>query len=373
IDGHQLTLDWSVSDALGIKYLFAQRNLFDSTPTNLATGARTEGYRLDNDAIFGFPIAPNPGDPAICSPCIGRSVQYEAFQPDLDQEQFSHELQFSGDLFAGQLSYIAGLYYFEEEATQSPGQIGHLLSAPLGSDSRGDNTGQRVEVMTQARYEIENTASALFTQLTWRPPVLEERLSLTLGARHSEDQRKARAFRRQITFVVIPGDGDNTDRDNNDIGQQLSEAFYDAHGDKDFRDDSFSFTVQYEATDDINLYAKAAEAYKSGGFNTREQITVEGAQRFEDGFDEEKVTAYEIGIKSRLFNNRFQLNADIFEQEITDQQLNFSVPNTVSDTTVANAGESTLQGFEMDTTWLVSEGLLLVLNYAYLDATIEPS
>ncbi|WP_372759695.1 TonB-dependent receptor, partial [Litorivivens sp.] len=43
ISGHQLTLDWSVSETLEIKYIYAQRDLYDATPTVLATGARTDG------------------------------------------------------------------------------------------------------------------------------------------------------------------------------------------------------------------------------------------------------------------------------------------------------------------------------------------
>lgn len=374
IEGHQLTFDWSVSDQLEIKYIVAQRELYDATPTVLATGARSDGYRLDNDPLLSFPVAATPGGTAPCTPvCVGRSQFYDGFTPDIDQEQFSHELQVSGTAFDTRLSYIAGLYYFEEDARQGPGEVGHLLSAPLGSDQSGDNTGNRIEVLTQARFDIENSARAAFAQIGWRPPVLEDRLNLTLGLRQSEDSRYARAFRRQISFLVVPGDGDNTDRNANDVATQLPESFYDVVGDRDFSDFSYSVIAEYEFSDNINVYAKRNEAYKSGGFNTREQINAAGAQRFVEGFDPEKVIAYELGIKSRLFGNRVQMNADVFQQEFEDQQLNFSVPNAVSDTTVANAGESTLKGFELDTTWLVSEGLILVLNYAYLDASIEPS
>ncbi len=373
ISGHQLSVDYQFSEDMVLKYIYAERELYDNTPTILATGARSDGYRLDNSPIFSFPVAAVPGDSAVCNPCVGRSVQYGAVHPLIEQEQFSHELQLSGSLLDQRLSYITGLYYFEETATQGAGKVGHLLSGPLGSAADGNNTGNRIEVLTEARFDIENTALAMFAQFTWRPPVLDDRLSFTLGARHSEDNRKSAALRRQISLIVVPGDLDNTDRDNNDVATQLSDAFYDVRGDKDFKDDSFSFITEYEFNDDVNLYFKVNEAYKSGGFNTREQVTAEGAQRYIDGFDEEKVTAYELGLKSRFFNNRFQFNADIFQQDFVDQQLNFTVPNSTSDTTVANAGESTLKGFEMDSTWLAAENLLLVLNYAYLDAVIEPS
>ena len=45
----------------------------------------------------------------------------------------------------------------------------------------------------------------------------------------------------------------------------------------------------------------------------------------------------------------------------------------MTDTTVANAGTSTLRGFEMDTTFLAMRGLIFILNYAYLDSSIDPS
>jgi iron complex outermembrane receptor protein len=374
IDGHQLSLNWDYSEQLAIKYIYAQRSLFDSTPTNLGTGARTDGYRLDNNALLGFPVAPLAGGTAPCTPvCIGRSVFYDGFQPDITQEQSSHELQFSGGLLDDRLSYIAGLYYFEETAHQGADEVGHLLSAPLGSAQDGNNTGNRIEVMTQQNAYIENTAMAAFMQLAWRPELLENRLSFTLGFRHSQDNRKARQQRRQISFLVTPGDGDNTDRDDMDIATQLPEVFYDAYGDRDFDDQSYSLVAAFDLSDEINLYAKRNEAYKSGGFNTREPVNAGGAERFSQGFDPEKVTAYELGIKSRLFENRVQVNADVFVQIFEGQQLNFGIPNAVSDTTVANSDESTLQGFEFDTTWLAHEDLVLIFNYAYLAASIEPS
>ncbi|MFT7403209.1 TonB-dependent receptor [Zhongshania sp.] len=374
IEGHQLSVDWLLDEVTAVKYIFAMRDLLDSTPTNLSTGAKTDGYRLDNEPLFGFPVAVVPGGAAPCTPlCVGRSVMHDGFIPDILQDQYSHELQLSGDMFDSSVSYITGLYYFNETATFGADKVGHLLSAPLGSTATRDNTTRRIEVMTQAKYAIENSAAAIFAQMTWRPPVLDDRLRFTLGARHSEDNRKARSARRQISFIVTPGDGDNLDRDDLDSATQLPEAFYDETGDKDFSDDSFTFISEFEISDDVNAYYKMSEAYKSGGFNIREEITAAGAERFRNGFNEEKVTAHELGLKSRFFQNRFQFNADIFRQEFENQQLNFVVPGAVSDTTVANAGSSVLQGFEMDSTWLVSEGLLLVLNYAFLDAEINPS
>ncbi len=371
IEGHVLTLDWGVSDALQMKYTLAHRDLYDATPTNnLASDTVSDGYRLDTLAIFGFPLNPVPGGTAPCATiCTGRSVQYPNDEAPMTQSQLSHELQFSGSYFEDRLSFITGLYYFTEAADIGPPVLRHLLSGPLGDDP----SGGRIEVMAGAAYEIDNSAKALYSQFTWRPPILDDRFSVTLGARHSEDERDARALRRQFTFLVTPGDGNNKTRSNFDTAVQLPEVFYDVTTGNKFGDDSFSLILEWDVFDDFNLYAKSSEAYKSGGYNIREQITAAGAQRFKDGFDEEKVSALELGMKARFFDNRLQINSAIFKQEIEGQQLNFTVPGSTSDTTVANAGASTLDGFEMDTTLLAAEGLIFILNYAYLEGEIEPS
>lgn len=374
IDGYQFSVDYQFSEKLNMKYMHAGRELYDNAPTSLATGSISDGYRLDNNAAQSFAVAGQAGGAAPCSPCLGRNVFYDAVPPGkIEQQQYSHEFQLSGDLFDTRVSYITGLYYFEEDARQGNGHIGHLLSGPLGSTADGNNTGNRVEVLAGSQADIANTALAVFSQFSWRPPILDDRLQLTIGARHSEDNRQARMQRRQVSFLVTPASGDNRQHNPNDIAIQLADDFYDVIGDRDFKDDSFTFITEYEVSEEINIYGKISEAYKSGGFNTREQISDAGAKRFSDGFAEEKVLAYELGIKSRFMDNRVQVNADIFEQEFTNQQLNFSVPDTVSDTTVANAGTSTLTGFEMDATWLANDSLMLVANYAYLDAEVSPS
>lgn len=387
IEGHQISFDWQFSDAHAMKYIYMQRDLFDGTTINLVAGASSEGFRLGGNSIFSFAMPSEEGQTGPVSPTdlsnllsnplgfnspITRTVQYPNGRPELTQEQSSHELQFTGSLFDDQLSYIAGLYFFEESAVEDNLAPHHQLSGPLGSDARGDNTGLRIEVLTQQIPVIDNEAKAIFAQFTFAPNAFDQRLSLTLGMRHSEDTRFASLYRRNTTFIVVPAGPNNLERNDNDLGVLLSDGIIQGAAEKDFADDSFSFTVQYAINDDINVYAKINEAYKSGGFNIREVVSEEGAQRFMDGFDEEKVTAYELGMKADLFANRLRINAAAFEMVFDGQQLNFLVPNT-RDTTVANAEEATLSGLEMDLSALLSESLLFTLNYAYLDGEIAPS
>ncbi len=350
IEGQALTFSFSLSDELEMKYIVADRSLFDGAAIDLANGSFSTDYRLDNNAYFGF----DPDGPAF-QPI--RTTQMPDRRPELDQSQFSHELQFSGSVWDGRLSYITGLYYFEEDAVEDNEEPHHQLTSPLA------NTGQSVEVTTSAIQTIENSAMAVFTQLSWTPPILEDRLTLTLGARHSEDNRKATINKRLTTFLVNTAGA----------GTRISDNSIAGAGDRDFKDDSFSWIIEYDLSSEINLYLKQNEAYKSGGFNIREPVTPEGEQRFNNGFDEEKVRSWEIGMKAQFFDNRLRINGDVFLTEFEDQQLNFSIPGSLTDTSVANAGTSELSGAELDITWLAARGLILVANYAYLDSEIDPS
>jgi iron complex outermembrane receptor protein len=375
IEGKQLTFSWDFADSQQFKYIYAERDLADLTPVNnLATNVRTTGYRLDTLAYTGFDASPTPGGVPLCTPCVGRNREYAADNIPAYQEQFSHELQLMGSLFDDHLSYIVGLYFFEETASSDNGQLRLLLASPLGSDQDNNNTRSRLELLAAERFDIENTASAIFSQVSWTPPVLDERLKITLGARRSEDTREVDAFRRQVTFAVLPtGSGDNRIVSQNDTAIQAADDFYSVQNKRDFSDQSYSMIIEYVLGEDINLYGKYAEAYKSGGFNVRESINAAGAERFRNGFDPENVSAVELGMKARFLGGQLQVNTDVFEQVLEGQQLNFSVPNTFNDTTVANAEESVLKGFEMDVTLLAVKNLILIFNYAYLDASINPS
>jgi iron complex outermembrane receptor protein len=54
------------------------------------------------------------------------------------------------------------------------------------------------------KYEVENQAAALFGQLSWTPPILDDKLCLTLGARHSRDWSYALKNQRDETYFEIP-------------------------------------------------------------------------------------------------------------------------------------------------------------------------
>ena len=132
-----------------------------------------------------------------------------------------------------------------------------------------------------------------------------------MGGRWSEDKRRAvldRAIENVVTGLVT-------------LNPQPSE------GERDFDNFSPSFVVAWHADEAINLYAKVVEGYKSGGFNAR----ATSPQRFSEGFDDETLVSWELGLKSDWLERRLRLNAALFRSEYEDIQVNVqSDPNNVT-------------------------------------------
>ncbi|QQD20082.1 TonB-dependent receptor [Spongiibacter nanhainus] len=404
IEGHAfiLTKDFEAGQ---LKYIGAYRELVDASYADLGGGLGSQDYRVDSHEYCGPAAMAQTGEE--CLPLV---------IPEISQEQYSHEIQFSGSLFNDSVDYILGAYYFEEEATEDNSPIHHQFSSKLSNDVipiplLGELLGGvligagdvGIMNMLSQRYDIENKAKALFGQFTWTPDILENRLHLTFGARYSDDDRTALKNQTDKTYIEVNNLNMAIDTETLDplspilagIGFLLpgDRSFDNIRGTQSFTDTSFSFIAEYDITDDINVYGKFVQAYKSGGFNTRDpqrgatgsppgtpgrgddtnEPAADGVVYgfgFADGFDEENVDSYEAGIKSELMDRRLRINANLFFSQYTNIQLNQILNGTVADTKVYNAGEAEMYGLESDITFLALENLMLMLNYAYLETEV---
>ena len=140
------------------------------------------------------------------------------------------------------------------------------------------------------------------------------------------------------------------------------------------------FTALYELNTGWNVYGNLARGNKPGGFNAlpddADAASAAALQRFQV-FTEESAWTYELGLKG--FNESRTLSASlaVFRIDWEKQQLTRTESYTrVNGTTFArsliqNAGESRVQGFEVDGTFMPNENLNLRLAYAYVDAKIR--
>ena len=136
-------------------------------------------------------------------------------------------------------------------------------------------------------------------------------------------------------------------------------------GDDTWSDLTGTLSLSWFPVEDTLLYATISSGFKAGGFNL-EFGEFDGDS--ERKYDQEKVSHFEIGGKSELFDRRMRLNAALFStayenyQNATFVGLQFIVNN---------AEEVVVDGIELETTFLATENLSLTAAATYLDARYE--
>lgn len=264
----------------------------------------------------------------------------------------------------GRFEYVAGLYYFNNEiigsgqvfikpdralqmveAAQTGGAVGAttLLSPVLQAIFAGAAGG---DLQNNNRFFDQETKSyAAFGQGTLN---LYERWSLILGLRYSEEEKIA-------TQILSYSDATAELLFNQFIG----ETAYNETGERKEYDFSPKFSVRYDVSDEITMYATYATAFKAGGFNEQ------AADDTNLTFEPEEAVTYEAGIKSRFYNGAATLNVGLFRTEFDNLQVSlFDGLNFV----VGNAAAAVSQGIEIDGQLIPSDWLVFIGSTAYLDA-----
>ncbi len=384
VSGHTLTAS-KLFDSFELKYIGAVRNLEDAQYPDLSGGGGETGYRLDFNAYD-----------SAAARMVNNGEATPLVIPKTFQTQWSHELQIAGDAWDNRLSYIAGLYYFTEDGGEDGGPVHHIQSATIDPQQSEPLFGQlpaeqrnllreegnpRLSAYWNYLYGIENKAYAAFGQISLRPDWLDQRLNFTLGLRASRDERYAiknfiqrqfvegRASDQSLTAIPVPGAAIGASDDFVDV------KAYTAYGDL-----SPSANVQFEITERANAYLSYSTAYKSGGFNLRDpQVSADSGAAsdgknygfgFVEGFRPERVTSYELGLKSEWMQRALRLNGAAFYSDYEDMQTNFQIPGTISDTKALNAGKARLTGIEVDGSLIPARNLILGFQYGYLDADV---
>ncbi|WP_170304588.1 TonB-dependent receptor [Croceicoccus estronivorus] len=299
---HQLTLTWDVSDALTLRSLSSYR--------------KTDAYQ---DVNYGVGQAyPIPGGDLT-------TVQQHQYRA----KQYTQEFQIIGSI-GDLIEYTGGLYYFKE--TGSHYQAQQLTGTLVGG-----------YVDTERLVEAKSISKAAYLQATLTPPILEERLKLTVGGRYTEDKR--RATRNQWYF----GYNFETDVKNS----------------QKFHNFSPSVNLAMQWTPDVMTYVRYSKGYKAGG-------SAEGGLDFTATYGPEKVEAWELGLKSEFLDRKVTFNASLFYNKFRDLQVDFGVdPVDLTKVATVNAGRATVKGAEVELGIRPTSRLSLRASYAYLDPNLK--
>ena len=244
-------------------------------------------------------------------------------------EQFSQELQLSGSNES--MNYVAGLYYFTEEGDiYNPISFFGLFGAPTDNNE----------------YGLDNRSLAIYGQADWVVPAIPE-LTITAGLRYTSEDKDQ--------YIIHP---------NASTG---GFGAFDVSADDSWSNTTGTLIASYAFTDESTGYAKISQGWKAGGFNGEAP-----ADAFFDSFDPEEVVAFELGYKARLADDRVEINAAAFWNDISDMQFSvFLEGSGGAASTVDNAGAATIKGLEIELTAQLTDTLKLSANLGTLDAEYD--
>jgi len=226
-------------------------------------------------------------------------------------EEYSHEIRFNSEALNDKLMWAVGAYIWQDE--QDP-EVANAFTEEL------DNTA----FMASTTYEFTNS------------------FRLSGEIRRSKDKVNTEAYDNLIATSGF----ENTKNE--------------------FSSTTTRFIAEYDFSDDTLFYFTRAEGNSPGRFNTdatlpADLITVK----------EEKMLMYELGIKSTLLDGAFYYSAAIYNMDWTNQQFTDSFQpdsGVLPVSYVSNAGETEIQGFELQGKLLINDNFNMDFGYSRTNA-----
>ena len=286
----------------------------------------------------------------------------------LDHWFWSEELRLNMD-FGPRAHATVGGYYSDEKTTyytlQDIRYVAAGLPAPVCAAIGGLPTPTCPIFPLQfiGNDPVLTKSKAAFGTLTWN---VTDALSLTGGLRYSKDSKAYTYYRFNLDGTTInpfidPVGAANGIGYNGPNGTALSGRTATFEGSRT----DYHFSADYRFNPAVMAYFSVGTGYKSGGvgprpFNAQQAI----------GFGPEKLTSYEIGLKTDLFDRRVRFNTAVFYNDFKDAQLvllscpQFGGPGPCA--LPQNAGDAKVSGVEAEITAIPVEGLQFDLSGSYL-------
>jgi len=137
---------------------------------------------------------------------------------------------------------------------------------------------------------------------------------------------------------------------------------------KDFKSTTYKAGIEWDVAAQSMLYAQIATGFKQGGLNTTAPPTE---------FLPEDLTAYELGIKNRLMDNRMQLNFETYYYLYDNMQAQMPSMAPVGDTgqmdmimAIVNAEQATLYGLDVEMNYLLTANDMVSVSGSYLHSEL---
>lgn len=270
-----------------------------------------------------------------------------------DYRQFSQELRLTSPGTEA-FNYIAGVYYQHAKLDVQDFTLFNPTFLALGApfSALGDTSNDR-------DYTQKSDLISAFAQGELS---VTDQLRITAGARFNHEKKSGS---RSLAIVqgplsVAPAPV---------VAAVFRALNIEAHSiSGKISEDSFNpmVNVQYDATDDLMVYASYAKGTKAGGFDIRSNSLPTSTTVARPGafiFEDESADNFEAGLKYKGRNIAFNLS--VYRTDYKDLQVN--IFDGTLNFNVRNAAEARTQGVEADFRAALAPGLTVSGAVAYLD------
>jgi iron complex outermembrane receptor protein len=246
--------------------------------------------------------------------------------PDTRNKSFSQELQLVSTS-GSSVNWAAGIYYFNSSNTAN--DFSQSLGGPLAPLPTSV-----AKQMIFGREKVESIAP--FGQLDFE---ILPRTRLTLGARWTYEKRTFQSAQSNllnngsIVPLVVPFDG-----------ASITE-----------KKPTWRIAVDHEFADGILGYISLTRGFKTGGFNILNPAN--------PPYETEQLDAYEVGLKTELFDRNLRLNIAGFFYDYSNLQVQQFVNGAQL---TVNGAKAELYGIDVDFEAILARGLSVRGGFVWL-------
>lgn len=318
----------------------------------------------------------------------GSSIENLDVSFDTEIDVFSQEIRLASDP-SNDLSWVVGAYFSHDELDES--------WVARGSES---TIYQGVFGAVDTRYSQDSETMAAFVHTEWQ---LAPAWRTTFGLRYTHEEREWAGcsydvdgglayLYSNIDFGPIPGFADhlflsstslqtgdcvtiNADAPSFEADPQTGEITVYSGTSGVFDDDvsydnvSGKLGLDWTPLEDLLIYSSISTGFKSGGYNGAASSS--WAQLAP--YDEEELTAYELGLKTTFLQDRMRFTSALFYYDYSDKQIIGNVADDVFGllTQIINVKDSAIWGAEAELEWQATQELYFRLGASWLESEVK--
>ncbi|BFM08199.1 TonB-dependent receptor [Halioxenophilus aromaticivorans] len=363
-------------------------NIFGYQETDLDYAPNIDGLGTFNSPVMEAALS---ADPALGPLYVPGSAQTSIVKARLiDQtKQISNEIQLRGHSFDDRLDWIVGYFYLKAEP-DGAGQINSTTVFQTQFQFNHPVAGLQTAYTNGGgqHFFLTDESEAIFFHGEYD---LTDSLSVEVGLRYTEDE-----FELCLGSDAVPawlGSDpvlfDESTCRNGDTSQILNSAVVTESSDAT----TWSFGLNWQATDDVFTYAVLRHGYRAGGANGP---IFDGDLADYQTFDPEEVDDFELGIKAdwNLGGIPVRTNLSYFQGEYENAQADLAggvttpsvctegvtlTPDGDCDATddptggavVLNVGDTSVSGVDLEVVARLTNALSVSFNATVQDADID--